>query len=244
MPLTSRGKKWEILNSFWIVFTFFMIFAWISFFYIGTKVKQRKWIIWGVVYSLPLILMITTSPSIVGDSFQLKNLVYGSIVGLWAGSIAHALFVRKEYLLRLDAYLNNEKTMDDKLKEQFAREYQVNPIKSAGSISPPFQIASNSSAIDPQQAAPSSSPLGPSLLVDINNDPEETIASLPGVGIILAKKAVSLRLSKKSFNSIEEFAEELGLKPHIVEQLRPLVVINPLKEAFENPGTPGRIIDY
>ncbi|MFX4263387.1 ComEA family DNA-binding protein [Pelotomaculum propionicicum] len=190
--------------------------------------------------------MITTSPSIVGDSFQLKNLVYGSIVGLWAGSIAHALFVRKEYLLRLDAYLNNEKTMDDKLKEQFAREYQVNHSKSAGSINPPFQTASTPGASVHQQTAPPSAPApsGPSALVDINNDPEETIASLPGVGVILAKKALGLRLSKNSFKSIEEFAEGLGLKPHIVEQLRPLVVINPLKDVNEDPGTPGRIIDY
>ena len=65
------------------------------------------------------------------------------------------------------------------------------------------------------------------------------IAKLPGVGLILAKKAVKLRQTSQ-FESIEEFGEALGIKPHILEQIRPSVVISNRETKIQKGG---RLVD-
>ncbi|HOL52247.1 MAG TPA: GYF domain-containing protein [Bacillota bacterium] len=79
--------------------------------------------------------------------------------------------------------------------------------------------------------------------VDLNNDPEEAIAALPGVGTILAKKAVSIRQSSGGFATVEAFAEALGLKPHMVERIRPLVKLG-VRKLEVPPATKTRVVDF
>jgi DNA uptake protein ComE-like DNA-binding protein len=79
-------------------------------------------------------------------------------------------------------------------------------------------------------------------LIHINTAAEHVIATLPGVGPILAKKAVALRSMRGGFETIESFGEALDLKPHIVERLRPLVVIGRVDGA--NAALGGRTIDF
>lgn len=83
---------------------------------------------------------------------------------------------------------------------------------------------------------------GNTTLIDINNASEEEIASLPGVGIILAKKAVNMRKSNNGFNSFEEFSMGLGLKPHIAKRLESQVICTPVKKQEDNEFS-GRIVD-
>ena len=71
----------------------------------------------------------------------------------------------------------------------------------------------------------------PSSGIDVNNTSEETLTELPGVSLILAKKAVQLRNSGVYFESAEDFGEALGLKPHIIARIKPLIIITPHKEA-------------
>jgi DNA uptake protein ComE-like DNA-binding protein len=79
-------------------------------------------------------------------------------------------------------------------------------------------------------------------LVYINRASEQMISSLPGVGPILAKKAIKARDSRGGFSSVEEFGEVLGLKPHMVERIRPLVVITPVGST--TTATAGRLVDF
>lgn len=58
---------------------------------------------------------------------------------------------------------------------------------------------------------------------DINSLSEQELASLPGVGQALARKAVTLRDAQGQFGSLEEFAEAIGIKPQAVSRLRGLV---------------------
>ncbi len=78
---------------------------------------------------------------------------------------------------------------------------------------------------------------------DINNDGEGVLAELPGVGVVLAKKAIAVRTENGGFNSLEDFAAAIGLKPHIVERLRPLVVLGAC-ERTQPSMLKGRVIDY
>ena len=99
-------------------------------------------------------------------------------------------------------------------------------------------------ARDLQQMSPVAGALSPYRKpVDLNNAPEEVIADLPGVGPILAKKAIGIRQSTGGFASLEGFAEALGLKPHIVERLRDLVVVVPVPQQ-EPSALRGRVVDF
>lgn len=102
MSVTSKGKKWEILHSLWIGWTFtFGFFNWIAFLYIGFRAKQRKWVFWGLLYALPFVIGVLVLDTETRDS-TLGNLTIALQLMLAAVSLAHAFKVRKEYLLRLE----------------------------------------------------------------------------------------------------------------------------------------------
>ena len=85
----------------------------------------------------------------------------------------------------------------------------------------------------------------PVVKVDINSAPVEALANLPGVGAVLARKALDIRENTGGFVSFENFVEAVGLKPHIVERIRALVVVGPVSEARVPEAAPkGRIVDF
>ena len=85
----------------------------------------------------------------------------------------------------------------------------------------------------------------PVVKVDINSAPVEALADLPGVGAVLARKALDIRENTGGFVSFENFVEAVGLKPHIIERIRALVVVGPVSEARVPEAAPkGRIVDF
>lgn len=94
----------------------------------------------------------------------------------------------------------------------------------------------------PRESQMSSVPIIPSR-IDLNSATETQMAGLPGVGIILGKKALMERQRRGGFGSIDEFCEALGLKPHIAERVRPLVEIGP-RGNLQGSSPSGRVIDY
>ncbi len=107
MSVTSKGRRWEILHSLWIGWTLFTIgfFNWIAFLYIGFRIKQRKWIFWGLFYSIPLVVIILTESFFgppVSQPAWLRYSIPVLLPGLWIVSVFHAFRIRKEYLLRLE----------------------------------------------------------------------------------------------------------------------------------------------
>jgi hypothetical protein len=84
------------------------------------------------------------------------------------------------------------------------------------------------------------------IVVDVNNASEQDIAAMPGIGQILAKKAIKIRQTQGGFESIEQFAQCLGLRPHVVEQIRSRLVFGQLPT--HTPGvvnkSSGRVVDF
>ena len=81
------------------------LFNWVAFFYIGFRAKQRKWILWGLFYSIPFVL-IMLNPNLnnwLGDVTALLTILLGM------AGIVHAFKIRKEYLVRLEAVQGNLK---------------------------------------------------------------------------------------------------------------------------------------
>lgn len=80
-------------------------------------------------------------------------------------------------------------------------------------------------------------------IIDINNDSEDKIASLPGIGPILAKKVVQIRGSKGEFDSVEDFCSLLELKPHIAKNIQSLIICKSVTKN-QKQGPSRRVVDF
>lgn len=100
LAVTDRGKVWEITNSIFVVFTFFLGFAnWVAFLYCSWLVKCKKWRYYALLYASPLILTI-----IIGRFTDLT--FYGMIIS-GIISIIHIFKIREEVLIRYDRRLKD-----------------------------------------------------------------------------------------------------------------------------------------
>ncbi len=80
-------------------------------------------------------------------------------------------------------------------------------------------------------------------LLDINLCSELELSRLPGIGLILAKKAVNLRNSKNGFDSVDEFIEMVGVKPHFVDTVKIMICCKSDK-TVEAVKMSGRRVDF
>ncbi len=103
MSVTSKGRRWEILHSLWIGWTFTLgFFNWVAFFYIGLRTRHPKWIFWGLFYSIPFVLMMAyIAPTRSGDTWLGNLTIFLQLVQAVASPL-HAFWIRNEYLLRLE----------------------------------------------------------------------------------------------------------------------------------------------
>ncbi|GAA0136282.1 hypothetical protein YSY43_31230 [Paenibacillus sp. YSY-4.3] len=80
--------------------------------------------------------------------------------------------------------------------------------------------------------------------MDINTASEAQIASLPGIGIILAKRVMMKREELGEFKSFEHFSDVMELKEYTLGRIAPLVFFSQKGNDHINSPTSGRIIDY
>jgi DNA uptake protein ComE-like DNA-binding protein len=66
---------------------------------------------------------------------------------------------------------------------------------------------------------------------------------LPGVGPVLAKRAVAERQARP-FESVEDFGETLGLQRRMIDRLRGLVRVEEPEDEREEGPRRGRVVDY
>lgn len=103
-------------------------------------------------------------------------------------------------------------------------------------------VVSEAAAVTPKHLAHETNPESRERL-DLNTASEGDFAALPGVGAVLAKRAIAERTTRRGYNDIETFFQILGLKPHVASRLSDLVEIRgapppaPIR-------TQGRIVDY
>ncbi|KAB2952685.1 helix-hairpin-helix domain-containing protein [Heliorestis acidaminivorans] len=295
MAITSRGKMWEFMNSFWMLWLFTLgIFNWISFLYIGFRAKQKKWMLYGLAYAIPFMIMMMADAN---ESLSELGATLALLIFLI--SLIHGFIARKEYLLRLEALQESKGQRMAEMKEKIASQYNPNGVTvetDSGATNSSVNRQVDSSASHPVSAPKESITLPPKevekitpkvndfdllppvqgpyankstespkpqnsvktvpskieereekakkeekQLLDLNQASVDELASLPGIGPILAKKAVQVRESQQGFRQLEDFAAALQLKPHIVERIRPMVTIKALSR---RQGRSGRVVDY
>jgi len=108
MSITNRGRKWEIVNSLWVIILFTLLLCFIAFFYIGIRAKQRKWLLFGCMYMALcfVVPMFGTLEGIRDTSFREISAIFCLIS--WIACIFHGFISRREYLTRRDLILANQ----------------------------------------------------------------------------------------------------------------------------------------
>lgn len=157
MSVTSKGRSWEILHSLWIGWTFtFGLLSWIAFLYIGFRATQRQWVFWGVLYAVPVILVIFFLAISAPASLGVPALLLMFSTGI--GSIVHAFFVRKEYLRHLENSWKRKVERDEAWKRQFGMEHGVDSEERTSSQSTTPAKIVDAPAPTPQMKQPDNSP--------------------------------------------------------------------------------------
>ena len=221
------NKNWRLINSLWILITLIPYIYWMAFIYIGFTTKYRKWKLYGVIYLIPFLLATITFNYANGSTIY--NIFMGIWIISWFVSIVHAFLLRKEYLIRLETVKKIQPEDNTELRRKIEKEYGLNE---QDTFPKKLKLSSNvtSSPKDIDESMEYGQSTQPSSIIDVNNASEETLSELPGVSLILAKKVVQLRNSGVYFESAEDFGEALGLKPHIITRIKPLIVVTPHKE--------------
>lgn len=251
--LTNKGKSWEILNSLWIV-TSFLGIAWVGFFYIGSKAKQKKWTLFGIIYIVLLIVLPFISvESFIGET--VSDILIGFYMLFYILSIIHSFKVRKEYLLRREALIDTQidRKDDEDLKNRIRNQYITEAIEVAPQKTSVF--SQNEIPIKNTENVPTSkteiknSPTNYSnesekiKTVDINTCIESDLSSLPGITVVTAKKAINHRNENGNFSNVDEFFQLLEIKPHFVVQLRKVLTCSSTEQENRNQRM-GRVLDF
>ena len=233
-------KNWRLINSWWILLTFTVFFNWSAFYYIAATAKHRKWFYYGLIYTIPFLLVVLGGTES-GPNYSLGyNIRMGILVVAWIISIGHAFLLRKEYLIRLETLKKVQTGTDDELRRKIEKEYGLKKPETLPKKSKVSPDINNDLKSIKTEKVENNQFESVSSRIDVNSASEVTLSELPGVSLILAKKAVQLRNSGVYFESAEDFGEALGLKPHIITRIKPLIVIIPHKET---PKRKSRRID-
>ncbi len=237
--VTHLGQRWEIRHSIWMLWIFTLgFFNWVGFLYVGIRSRNQAWVAWGAFYSVPFILAMIFAER---NQAIMSNVVVPLTVILGVAGIVHAFRIRPHYLRRLAARQRGGARPGTTFYPSEQRR-QSPPASGVPAVEPPPTSSSvdHSPAADPQRTAATTS--RPDMALDLNRATEGELASLPGVGPVLAKRAVAVRAERAGFGSVDELGHVLDLKPHVVERLRPLLTVGPRPE--QTGGRTGRLVDF
>ncbi len=233
MSITNRGKLWEFLNSFWILWSFTLLLNCVGFFWIGGRTGKRKWIVSGCIYLL-VDFVLFFNLGWLGQFNEMLGAIAVTLVFIgWSAAILHSFLSRKEYLLRLEAVLDLQKATRDAYRSEIRNEYFGGNTRQP--VAPPKQ---------PRPSQPMGQPMPPlQAMLDLNIASEQQLAALPGVGIALAKRAVDLRTQTGWFASADDFCARLQLMPHFAAQIRNLAFASPPATQPKPADNAARIVD-
>ena len=81
--------------------------------------------------------------------------------------------------------------------------------------------------------------------VDVNSCSEKELSMIPGIGLILAKKAMGIRESQGLFRSVDDFIEKTGIRYENIENVKKYLLCSNSKEKFSDDSRRhGRRVDF
>ena len=225
----GRGSGWELRNSAWVLLSFVGL-AWIGFFIIGKQAQNKKWLMMGGIYAA--ILIITFFLVAKWDVF-----VYVWMIAVLA-SIVHSFMVRKQFLKERDDVLRQRegssvgRTVDIAPTPKATVDYpaEEKPTKNrAVTIDNDFfddlneQLSNATSESFDVFSQEQEETRATQVAINVNTCTEEELASLPGVSVVKAKKAVDYRNQNGGFVSVDEFLAVIAVQLHFQKQIEGMV---------------------
>ncbi len=257
--ITGKGKGWEFAKFWWLALLCFIMLGWISFVYMGVKTKTRKWIIEGIIYCVLLHVSFAFTPlAIVYTIFYIA-------------SIVRIFLFRKEYLTKRATVDSVVSSYNQRIKADLASNgigmtnsvptYSTNQTSK---VADAIGISTNNTGVINNENMPdvidtpvNSQPIvetgeevtdvpvnrsfSDDVIVDINNCDADMLESLPGISVVMAKKAISHRDDVGGYDSLDDFYSYLELKPHIISQISERIKCGQKPEGKAKQGR--RILD-
>ena len=215
LGITSRGLKWEYMQSWYFLFIFTVWLYWVPLIYTGIRVMDLRWIFWGILYGIPAFLNMAFDFS----KFGLEDYAHRSMYVSLVFCTLHAIRARGEYLERLVEYQDERA----ELRENTLRKKAMVEAQRRAELGLPESPVSE--ATEP--------PVSPRMLFDANIMTEQEFAMLPHMGPAAAKQAVALREQLGGFTSFSHFAEKMALPEKTRERLRPMFILPPPEPAVD-----------
>jgi DNA uptake protein ComE-like DNA-binding protein len=199
MGYTSRGTGWETRQSWFMLLFLTVALYWVPLVYMGLRVLEFRWVIYGVLYALPGALYVLVKASgFAAGSGAVADYMGRSAGAFWFFALIHTWNARGEFLIRL---AERQYEHEDLLERTRSR---IDAVSSAGAHEAP------------------AAPPAPRRLLDVNRVTEAELAMLPGLGPEHARQAMQLREEMGDYRSFADFAAKLQLPVAAGARLRPL----------------------
>ena len=211
-------------------------------------IKGYDWYLYISLAMLALMPVVMISGNM-DDIEKLKQIVKGR-----TEITEDDLFDMVEAISKEDASEN-----DLKEKHKFVQEYlaicnisvrEVQPAASQAVEEPPSNVQAPSPVTQREKTTVKTvvtEPPAPTKPVDINTASESALAAIPGIGIILAKKAISIRDQKGKFESVDDFISSEGIRPYQEAHVRQMITcpeMNTNAEEASARKTRGRAVEF
>lgn len=199
MGVTTRGVGWEVRQLWFLAFFLTFFGYWVPLVYMGLRVLQFRWIVYGLFYAGPAALLglVIASGGAGPDGMHFSGTtvtrMWQAVGGFWFIAAIHTWNAREEFLMM-------------RAEQEFDREDLAERVRGR--------------ATSPGAAAPA--PPGPRRLLNVNRVTEQELAMLPGLGPERARQAQRMREQMGEYRSFADFAQKLQLPAEARARLRPL----------------------
>ena len=94
-------KAQKLINSIWIFLTLLVFLNWTAFLYIGIRVKNKKWIMYSIIYMLLNLIVPAIFWTKKFDGTVLNVISYLVFFSSWSICILHARNIQDQFLEKL-----------------------------------------------------------------------------------------------------------------------------------------------
>lgn len=195
------SKKQKIFGSWWVLLSCIIFLNGLGLIFAGVRTKYKKWTIFGLLYII--ISWILMSLGAVGVYFL-----------VWIVSIIHTIYIRKEYFVRVKVLKDSKDIIkakkQNKDKELINKVYKDILGEDKGDIYNDIEN-NNSENLEEKLSEIYENDTENIQKLNINTCSDAELSQIPGIGIILSKKAMDSRMKYGSFTSMDEFYSILNI---------------------------------
>lgn len=236
---SNKGRI--ILNSLWILLDipglFFGLLVGLGMYLAGKKVAEQRWKITGLIY---MVILLVFEIAGLGNKGSVGDSLMNIYVSAYFIAVIHSIVILIKFIPRISKQLNDGLPVQETAKIQAAT---TRPASGNFAVTKDLYSVSNSatpekkanisfdnsyydslnltaSAINTQTPTKVEAAKKNAEIIDINTCTEKDLASLPGVSIVAAKKAIAYRDKNNGFVSEQEFYKVAGIQLHFVKQIK------------------------